>query len=359
MSPNRPTISPAKPHRILLVGASGQLGWELRQALQPLGPVLVATRRPTPGASGSPGLTIDLSDSDSIRSVVRAAQPTLIVNAAAYTAVDRAEQEPQQAMAINATAVGVLAEEAVRCNAAIVHFSTDYVFDGSGKKPWSEDDRPAPLNVYAQSKLAGELALTAVGPAHLILRICWVYGLHGNNFVKTMLRLAAVGPQLSVVADQFGAPTSARVIADATSHILRLASVDVCGLLRERGGIYHLCCAGETSWHGFAGEIFRLAQAFNPKFVSPQLEAIPTNGYPTPALRPLNSRLDTRRVCDVFGLTLPAWQEALRPCLETLILGDAAGCMPGSGASPQNTHSTPTESPRREALALEAGRTHR
>ncbi len=337
--PNRPHpgdfANAPQARRILLIGATGQLGWELRQSLQPLGQLITASRvRPVIDETNS-WLPVDLASPHSIAQLVRQSRPNLIVNAAAYTAVDRAEQEADHAWAINAVAPGVLAEEANRCGAALVHYSTDYVFDGSGDRPWQETDEPSPLNVYGRTKLAGEQAIVASGAAHLLLRVCWVYGVHGNNFVKTMLRLAVSRPKLSIVDDQVGAPTSARAIADATSQILGQgicqAPADIAGYFRERGGIYHLCCQGEVSWHGFATEIFRLSQTLAPHLPSPALMGIPSGEYPTPAVRPKNSRLDTRCVRHAFGLSLPSWQAALRPCLETLL---AAAPAPASSSMP-------------------------
>jgi len=304
---------------ILLVGGSGQVGWELRQCLPLLGRVVVASRTPPAALRRPEWQPIDLLNADSIRSAVREVQPRLIVNAAAYTAVDRAETQVEMAHAVNGTAPGILAEEAARLGAALVHYSTDYVFDGSKETPWTEDDRPRPLNVYGETKLAGEQAVTATEVPHLILRVCWVYGLQGANFVKTMLRLAQTRPELSIVEDQVGSPTSARTIATTTALILAQAGRDVAGYLREHGGIYHLSCAGETSWFGFARQIFEHRRQVCPAAAVPKLNAIPSSEYPTPAARPKNSRLDTRRLRDRFGLQLPRWEDALAPCLDVLM----------------------------------------
>ncbi len=307
---------------ILLVGASGQVGWELRQCLPLLGNVIVASRTPPPGQRHPVWQSIDLSNADSICRVVRQVQPRLIVNAGAYTAVDRAEREPEMAQAINGTAPGILAEEAARLGAAMVHYSTDYVFDGGGEKSWTETDRPQPINVYGQTKLAGEQAVAAAAVPHLILRVCWVYGLNGSNFITTMLRLASTRSELSVVNDQIGSPTSARAIAEATTMILAQAGGDPGGYLRECGGIYHLSCGGETSWYGFAERIFEHRRQVCPKAAVPELKAIPSEGYPTPAARPKNSRLDTRRIREQFGLRIPTWEEALAPCLDAMLVAD-------------------------------------
>ena len=304
---------------ILLVGGSGQVGWELRQCLPLLGSVVVASRTPPAALRRPQWQPIDLLNPESIRNAVREVQPRLIVNAAAYTAVDRAESQPEMAHAVNGEAPGILAEEAARLGAALVHYSTDYVFDGSKDTPWTEDDTPRPINVYGETKLAGEQAVAAAAAPHLILRVCWVYGLQGGNFVKTMLRLAQSRPELSIVDDQVGAPTSARTIATATASILARAGGDVAGYLREHGGIYHLSCGGETSWFGFARQIFEHRRQVCPGEEVPKLNAITSAGYPTPAQRPMNSRLDTQRLRERFGLQLPRWEDALAPCLDVLL----------------------------------------
>jgi len=286
--------------RILLTGPNGQVGWELQRSLASLGEVIAADRQ-----------RLDLRNPDQIRKLVREIEPHLIVNAAGYTAVDKAEDEPELAMVINSAAPGVLAEEAKRVGAAIIHYSTDYVFDGSGEQAWREDDETGPLNVYGRSKLAGEQAIRAVGVEHLILRTSWVYGLHGNNFVKTMLRFGAERTALSVVVDQIGAPTSARVLADVTAQILAQARGDVVAMLNERGGTVHLTCGGETSWHGFAEEIFRLARTRGHSLTVQGVTSVTTENYPTRARRPRNSRLDCRRLRERFCLQPPAWEQAL------------------------------------------------
>jgi dTDP-4-dehydrorhamnose reductase len=258
---------------------------------------------------------LDFTDTERLRQAVRGFRPTLIVNAAAYTAVDRAESEPALAQAVNGTAPGVLAEEAAAIGAAIVHYSTDYVFDGSGSRPWTEDDAPRPLNAYGRSKLAGDRAVAASGAAFLILRTSWVYGRGGRNFVATMLRLGAGRAELSVVDDQVGAPTSAAVIASTTARLLGGVSGDPTGRVRERGGLYNLCCAGETSWFGFAREIFRLAATRGAALAVRELRPIATREFETAAVRPLNSRLDCGRLERTLGVSLPDWRDALRDFL--------------------------------------------
>ena len=294
--------------RILLTGPNGQVGWELSRSLQSQGEVIAVGHRP---ATSGAALAMDLSQPDDIRSVVRQVQPDLIVNAAAYTAVDKAESEVELATAINGVAPGVLAEEAKRARAALVHYSTDYVFDGGGKTPWREDDAIGPLNHYGASKLAGEEAIRAVDVPHLILRVSWVYGLHGANFVKTMLRLGAQRESLSIVDDQIGSPTSARAIADVTGHIIAQGCRDLRSFFRERGGVVHFACQGETSWCGFARTIFELAQAKGIALAVNSVTPIATSQYPTPARRPANSRLNCQRLAERFGLGAPTWQTAL------------------------------------------------
>ena len=270
--------------KILLTGRNGQVGWELQRSLAPLGQVTAADRA-----------TLDLADADAIRRAVRAARPEVIVNAAAYTAVDRAESEPALAHAINATAVGVLAEETRRLGALLVHYSTDYIFDGTKPAPYVEDDAPNPINAYGASKLAGERALQSSGCAYLILRTSWVYGPRGSNFMRTVLRLARERPQLEVVDDQVGAPTSSLAIARATAQLLRPGA----------RGVYHLSAAGAVSWCGFARAVLARAGIATP------VRAIRTEDYPTPARRPRNSRLDCSRLRTDFGLSLAPWEEQL------------------------------------------------
>ncbi len=276
---------------ILLTGHRGQLGHELLRSLSVLGPVLTAERS-----------QLDLTNPDSMTRWIREHRPGLIVNAAAYTAVDKAETDVELAWAVNARAPRILAEEAARLGAGLVHYSTDYVFAGDASAPYREADPTAPLNVYGDSKLAGEQAVAAIGVPHLILRTSWVYGHHGQNFVRTILRLAAERNTLRVVNDQIGTPTSSRFLADCT---LALLNQD----WRAQGGLYHLTPSGHTSWHGFACAIVDAArQRGQPLLLSADaIDAIPSADYPTPARRPANSRLDTQAIQQAFGLHLPDW----------------------------------------------------
>lgn len=295
--------------KILLLGKDGQLGWELQRALAPLGELVAAGRR-------GDGPVADFAQPESLAALVRAVQPDLIVNAAAHTAVDRAEAEPDLARALNADAPGVLAREAVALGATLVHYSTDYVFDGSGHAPRDEDAPTAPLSVYGRTKLAGEQQVQASGCRHLILRTSWVYAARGGNFARTMLRLAAEREELRVIDDQVGAPTGAELIADVTAHAVRR-------LLHEPAlsGLYHLAAAGETSWHGYACHVIEWArERGHPVRVTPEaVRPIPTRDYPTPAARPLNSRLDTRRLRQAFGLHLPPWQSGVERMLDEVL----------------------------------------
>jgi dTDP-4-dehydrorhamnose reductase len=284
--------------KILVTGSNGQLGYELVRSLQPLGQIVAVDRS-----------RMDLADLVQVREVIRAVHPELIVNAAAYTAVDRAESEPGLALRINAEAPALMAEEALRLGAALVHYSTDYVFDGSKPSPYTEDDGCCPLNVYGQSKLAGEQALIASGVPHLILRTSWVYGMRGRNFLLTMLKLAAESDQLRVVDDQHGAPTWCRTVADATAYALASLSLadDPAQWWQTHAGIYHLTAQGSTSWHGFAQAL--LANAAR----EPVLAAVSSASFPTPAARPRNSRLCCDKWMQAF-CRLPGWREALALC---------------------------------------------
>jgi len=282
--------------RILLTGINGQVGWELQRCLQPLGEIIACDRA-----------GLDLADPDRLRAVVREVKPAIIVNPAAYTAVDKAESETEQAMALNATAPGILAEEARRLDALFVHYSTDYVFAGTGTTPYGETDATGPTNVYGKSKLAGEQAIQAVGCRHLILRTSWVYGRRGANFLRTMLRLAAERDELSVVDDQFGAPTWSRMIAQTTALLLA----------RHHGqtGLYHFVAGGETTWHGFAEAIVDLAAQRGLIDKTIPVRRIASAEFPTPATRPANSRLDCQRLANDFGLRQPDWLDQLKLCL--------------------------------------------
>lgn len=282
--------------RILLTGIHGQVGWELLRTLQPLGPVMAVDRT-----------SLDLASPDSIRRVLRDSKPAIIVNPAAYTAVDKAEAESDLAMAINGRAPGILAEEAKRSGALLVHYSTDYVFDGRKPEPYIENDAVAPCNSYGRSKLAGEQAIQASGCRHLILRTSWVYGLRGANFLRTMLRLAGERDELAIVTDQIGAPTWSRMIAETTAALLA----------RHAGqtGIYHLTAQDATSWHDFAEKIFATAAGYGQLTKAPTLRRITSADYPTPAARPQNSRMSCARLHADFGLHLPDWEDQLRLCL--------------------------------------------
>jgi len=302
--------------RILLLGKNGQVGWELQRALAPLGELIALDR------GGRAGLTGDLADLKGMQATVRALKPQVIVNAAAYTAVDRAEEEHELATQINAEAPAVLAEEVRALDALLVHYSTDYVFDGSGKTSWQEDDTPGPVNHFGASKLAGERHIQASGCRHLIFRTSWVYAARGGNFLATMVRLMRVRDALQIIADQFGAPTGAELIADVTAHVLRQARHDA-----SLEGLYHLSASGETSWHGYATFIAECLQRQHAESQTTpdRIAPIPTSEWPTPAARPLNSRLATTKLEHAFGLTLPSWQRGVERALtERLALGTQA-----------------------------------
>ncbi len=296
--------------KILLFGKRGQVGWELQRSLAPLGQVVALD------CEGNGSLCGDFSNLAGLAACVREVAPDVIVNAAAHTAVDKAETEPDQASTINARAPAVLAEEAARLGAWLVHYSTDYVFDGSGERPWLETDAPAPLGVYGQTKLAGELAIGHRCDKHLIFRTSWVYAARGNNFARTMLRLAAQRDHLRVIADQIGAPTGAELLADVTAHAIRSARQRP-----ELAGLYHLAAGGETSWHGYARHVVEQARrAGQPIRVAAEaVEAVPASAYPLPAPRPANSRLDTGKLRSAFALNLPDWQSGVDRMLEEIL----------------------------------------
>jgi dTDP-4-dehydrorhamnose reductase len=302
---------------ILLLGADGQLGFELRRALMPLGALTCATRR----GELAPGLACeraDLAQPGSLAALLDRLRPALIVNAAAHTAVDRAEDEPALAMCVNAEAVGELGRWAAAHAAAVLHYSTDYVFDGAATVPYREDDATAPLGSYGRSKLAGEEALRASGCAHLVLRTAWVYAARGHNFLLSMLRLARERDELRVVADQYGAPTPASLIAAASAAILtRWLSLDSAAR-RAQGGTYHLTSAGHCTWHDFADAIIGRAHAMGLLPKRTPVRAIATADYPTRAQRPHWSVLDCSRVQQAFGLALPSWQQGLDSVLSDL-----------------------------------------
>lgn len=293
--------------RILLTGSTGQVGWELQRSLMTLGEVICVGREAT-----SVSLQMDLSVPETIRAVIREVKPNLIVNPAAYTAVDKAEAEPELAMAVNGVAPGVIAEEAKLLDAPVIHYSTDYVFNGTQATPYTEQDIPDPQNVYGKTKLAGEKAIQAVGVPYLILRTSWVYGLRGKNFLLTMLKLSREREELKVVDDQIGAPTWSRMIAEATTHII----LGTRELVRDYSGVYHLTATNQTSWHGFAKTIFELDPNSSQQKLK-QLLAIPSTEYPTPAKRPAYSSLDTSKILSTFKLTLPSWRESLALVLDS------------------------------------------
>lgn len=285
--------------RILILGSTGQLGRELQRSFSGYGEVIARGRE-----------TVDFSGEDQLRSAVRTASPDVILNAAAYTAVDRAESEPDLAMAVNGHAPGVLAEEANRLGALFVHYSTDYVFDGTKAGAWEETDAPNPLNVYGASKLAGERAVEQVGGKHLIFRTSWVYGPHGKNFLLTMLRFGKERDLLKVVDDQVGAPTTSIALADATRSIVASIFEGRCGSAESWAGVYHMTCGGSVSWRGFADAIFARAQNLLGGR-RPATAPIPTSEYPTPARRPQNSVLSNKKLNAAFGVQLPSWGDAL------------------------------------------------
>ncbi len=299
-----------KTPRFLITGCNGQLGFELHRALAPLGEVVAFARD-----------ACDLSSPDSIRAAVRAAKPDVIFNAGAYTAVDKAESEPDLAHSINAVAPGIIGEEAAKIGALVIHYSTDYVFDGSKSSAYLETDIPNPLGVYGMTKLAGEQALAASGAMHLIFRTSWVYGLHGKNFIKTILRLASERAELKIVADQFGAPTGAALLADVSAHV-------AARYLREGAdsfpfGLYHLVASGETSWHGFAQHVASKATAADwiLQATAERILPITTPEYPTPAARPANSRLNTSKFVEAFGIQLPDWRIGVDQVMDKLVQG--------------------------------------
>ena len=303
--------------KILLFGKHGQLGWELQRSLAPLGE-LVALSRQAETHSLFPGTPLhgNFLQLDALAETVRRVRPDLIVNAAAYTAVDQAESDIETASIVNAEAVAVLAQQAARLGAALVHYSTDYVFDGSGECPRRESDVPAPLNVYGHTKLAGELAVQQHCPRHLIFRTSWVYGARGNNFAKTILRLGQERTTLNVIADQIGAPTGAELIADVTAHAIRhLQREPACA------GLYHLAAGGATSWHGYASHVLQAARARGLAISAQPASVLPASAasYPAKAVRPANSRLDTTRLRQTFGIHLPDWRIGLDRMLSEIL----------------------------------------
>ena len=307
MIPTKITTGP-----ILLTGATGQVGTELLNTLSPLGEVIAPPRS-----------TLDLTNLQSIRETIRTLRPRWIVNPAAYTAVDKAESEPELAYAINRDAVRAIGEEAATIGAGVIHFSTDYVFDGTGTKPYVEIDPTNPVSVYGASKLAGEQALAQSGAPHLIFRTSWVYGARGKNFLLTILKLAREREHLRVVGDQHGAPTWSRDLAQMTAHVISQAEAttngqDLNSALARSSGIYHASGAGETTWHGFAAEAVRQQREREPDTRFAEIEAITTAEYPTPAKRPANSRLNCDKLQQQFNWSMPEWRESLRHVLAEL-----------------------------------------
>jgi dTDP-4-dehydrorhamnose reductase len=294
--------------KILLTGKNGQLGFELQRALAPLGDVV---------AVGT--AECNLADEEALRRLIQTVQPDIIVNPAAYTAVDRAESDEDMAFAVNAKAPGVIGEEAAKLGASVIHFSTDYVFDGEKTGPYTESDATNPQSTYGRSKLQGEQALSEATARSLVLRTSWVVGAHGNNFAKTMLRLASEREELKVVADQFGVPTSAALLADVTAHLVRRMGSE--GPTAFPFGTYHLAAGGETSWHAYAQFVIGEAQkAGKPLKATPdRVLPIPAASYPTPAKRPQNSRLDTQRFQAAFSLVLPDWRQGVGHILQTIL----------------------------------------
>lgn len=294
--------------KILLLGKNGQVGWELQRSLAPLGELIAFGRR-----------EVDLEDIEALRQLVRRTQADIIVNAAAYTAVDKAESEPQKAGLINAEAVGLLAEEASRSNAWLVHYSTDYIFNGQKDSPYVEKDAACPLSAYGNTKFQGEKRIRDCHPKHLIFRTSWVYAARGSNFAKTMLRLAKERDELKVIADQYGAPTSAELIADVTALALYRLTHETDSAAKF-AGTYHLTASGETTWHGYAQYVLELAQAhgITLKTAPGAIKPIATEAYPLPAVRPNNSRLNTTKLTDTFNLHLPDWRYHVQRLMDEL-----------------------------------------
>jgi len=293
--------------KILLFGKNGQVGWELNRSLQPMGEVAALGRDDA-----------DFSKTESLREIVQDTKPDVIVNAAAYTAVDKAEAEEELALVINGEAPKVLAEEALKANSLLVHYSTDYVFDGAKESPYVETDEPLPINAYGRTKLAGEQAIQKSGCDYLIFRTSWVYASRGNNFLLTMLKLAREREELNIVSDQIGAPTSAKLIADTTISCVQQAMKE-----RQAGGffsdLYHLTSSGYTSWHGFTEEIVKTANKSSASKLSiKHVKAIPTTDYPTPAARPMNSRLELNKLESTFSIKMPDWKDVLHQCMEEI-----------------------------------------
>jgi dTDP-4-dehydrorhamnose reductase len=300
--------------KILLLGKNGQVGWELQRSLAPLGELMALDRHSTQACG-------DLSRPEDLMQTVRNYRPDVIVNAAAHTAVDQAEGEPEVARLLNATAPAALAEAAQQCGALLVHYSTDYVFNGEGQVPWQESDVTAPLNVYGQTKREGELAIANSGCQHLIFRTSWVYASRGANFAKTMLRLAGERERLTVIDDQFGAPTGADLIADVTAQALRQVRALPATEQLQHTGIFHLVAAGQTSWHGYASHVIEIAKRLRPasEWRVQEVAPVPSSAFVTAAQRPHNSRLATARLEANFGLRMPAWQDGVERMLAEIL----------------------------------------
>ncbi|MCH2003490.1 dTDP-4-dehydrorhamnose reductase [Acinetobacter pittii] len=300
--------------KILLLGKNGQVGWELQRALQPLGEVIPLDR-----SKSLDGFSGDLANFDQIKQTIEKIQPNIIVNAAAYTAVDKAESDQEMADLINHLAVKNLAELCQIHHILLIHYSTDYVFNGEGTKAWSESDLTDPVNLYGNTKRLGEIALEQSGCAFINFRTCWVYGSHGNNFIKTMLKLASNREELSIIHDQIGAPTGAALIADVTAQALKYYSLMGAQQQKDLLGHYHLAAAGECSWFDYAQFVFELAKQKGQSLAIQKVNAIETTAYPTPAKRPLNSRLNTNKLQANFKIHLPNWKLGVAQVLEEII----------------------------------------
>lgn len=297
-----------RPLNILLLGKNGQVGWELQRSLAPLGRIMALDR------NGQGDLCGDISNMDALRHTIESVKPDILVNAAAFTGVDNAQSEPEMAARLNHEAPALMAELIKELGGCLVHYSTDYVFDGSGDQPWTETDPTGPLNVYGATKLGGEQAIQASGCQHLILRTSWVYASRGNNFAKTMLRLAKERDNLNVINDQIGAPTGADLIADVTAQAIRQWQQEP-----AVSGLYHLAASGETSWHQYASVVIQWAQKAGIPLAVQSVNPIPSEDYPVPAERPKNSRLDCRALESTFGLKLPQWQQGVERMLQEIM----------------------------------------
>ena len=300
--------------KILLLGKNGQVGWELQRALQPLGEVIALDR-----SNNEIGLCGDIANFSAIEHVLKQIQPDIVVNATAYTAVDKAESEQDAADLINHTAVAYLAERCKQQNILLIHYSTDYVFEGTGIAPWTEDAPKQPVNHYGQTKLDGEYALEKSQARFINFRTCWVYGAHGNNFIKTMLKLAQTKEELSIIQDQVGVPTGAALIADVTAQALRYYTLQPTNLQQQLHGHYHLAPAGETTWYDYANYIFEQARQCGVVLAIQKVNSIATSAYPTPARRPLNSRLNTQKLQQAFKLHMPEWKQGVAQVINEIL----------------------------------------